>query len=617
MERNPPAGDFDIQTIVNALITEESEESFLASYADKIPLLYRVECSLYSAIRFNHLKNGKILLEQFKSNDYTVLHNAFIIAAAASRSFSFVEFILEHVDNVNTFFKDYLSSCLHIAVKDDNLDLIEILVRYLEEVNMVDDAGYTPLHLAASKGNLKAVQLLCAHKNSKIHLKTYPQWTTPWQMALMQGHYNVVRYLLQHTPILVDVNTLLRGRAPLHMAVYGGDYELVELLLKNPHDKANVDIAIDNGTTPLHLAVGYNNLPLIKLLLAYGANINVATNNGITPLDIACDNPHFDVIKILLEDSSLKNVQAKDQDEVSLLHIATIKNWKDIVELILQHKSVDVNVVDEEGLSPLHLAIVYEHHDLVERFLCHPLINVNSQNNDLMTPLHLAVTRFQVDTAYKLLQHVSTSLSCVSNLSFTPLMLALFCYSDPDDSADKAFDEFNSKIITIVRLLIRYGSPCDLSSELLTQSMLKALKKSFGPEMFELLFNKQITMNGDELTEKNVAMEDEDGVSLLSYYAGMGNIVAVQKILLLQSDNVLKVDHFGDTALSIVRRILKSLRLTKEKDAIIERYSQIEELLIAAVYDTLDTIEDDKKTLIFTQLPTEMLGLIYAFSFKQ
>ena len=47
--------------------------------------------------------------------------------------------------------------------------ILELLLHHHADPNLKDDLGHTPLHRAASRGNLKCVKLLLEHSN-KIEL---------------------------------------------------------------------------------------------------------------------------------------------------------------------------------------------------------------------------------------------------------------------------------------------------------------------------------------------------------------------------------------------------------------------------------------------------------------
>lgn len=57
-----------------------------------------------------------------------------------------------------------LSSALSLSLQaciDENADLVELLVNRGAYLDATDDEGWTPLHAAASAGNVEIAQLVC------------------------------------------------------------------------------------------------------------------------------------------------------------------------------------------------------------------------------------------------------------------------------------------------------------------------------------------------------------------------------------------------------------------------------------------------------------------------
>ena len=72
---------------------------------------------------------------------------------------------------------------------------------------------------------------------------------------------------------------------------------IVRLLLAND---AAVNLAIDDGVTPLYIGCQEGHLDIVRLLLANDAAVNQAANNGFAPLSIGCQEGHLDIVRLLL-----------------------------------------------------------------------------------------------------------------------------------------------------------------------------------------------------------------------------------------------------------------------------------------------------------------------------
>ncbi|HUU10573.1 MAG TPA: ankyrin repeat domain-containing protein, partial [Phycisphaerae bacterium] len=74
------------------------------------------------------------------------------------------------------------------------------------------------------------------------------------------------------------------GRTPLHVAAGEGNRPMVELLVAK---KANVLAADARGSTPLHLAAAKGSQPVVEYLLAHRADARARDKAGRTPLHLA------------------------------------------------------------------------------------------------------------------------------------------------------------------------------------------------------------------------------------------------------------------------------------------------------------------------------------------
>ncbi|KAK6495290.1 hypothetical protein TWF481_003316 [Arthrobotrys musiformis] len=142
-------------------------------------------------------------------------------------------------------------------------------------IDGIDESGRTPLHLAASKGKLDAVQVL---------LEFGATVDVPGDM----------------------------GRTALHYAAIGGFPDVVECLLKagaNPNGMSYLK-------TPLHVSYGsrdlghdgLNSRRVASLLLGAGADPKAQDADGFTPLNTAVVKNNSDVVKALLPHYSVEDI---------------------------------------------------------------------------------------------------------------------------------------------------------------------------------------------------------------------------------------------------------------------------------------------------------------------
>jgi len=119
---------------------------------------------------------------------------------------------------------------LHLALRDDSPKVVEALLAHPAiDVNALNDAGESPLMMAALRGQLATAERLMA-RGAKVH---QPGW------------------------------------APIHYAATGPEPRLVALLLDRG---APLEAESPNRSTPLMMAAGYGPEASVDLLLARGAD---------------------------------------------------------------------------------------------------------------------------------------------------------------------------------------------------------------------------------------------------------------------------------------------------------------------------------------------------------
>jgi len=126
------------------------------------------------------------------------------------------------------------------------------------------------------------------------------------------------------------------------------------------HQNLNAYLKNDKDLTPLHVAVLYNQIIIVGFLL---------------------DHTNIDI-------------NAADSDGLTALHYACIKNYQNIL-LLLLHENADPRLTDSKGNTPLHLAVDRSHESCVKAMLylsehMNLPININAANDKGDTPLHIA-----------------------------------------------------------------------------------------------------------------------------------------------------------------------------------------------------------------------------------
>lgn len=186
-------------------------------------------------------------------------------------------------------------------------------------VNVSNQDGFTPLHMAALHGHSDLVSLLLKH-GASISAKN-AEHAVPLHLACQKGHSQVVECLMDYNAKQNKKDAY--GNTPLIYACLNGHYETTALLLQRG---ASVNLSNAKGNTALHEAVIGKNEALVDLLLQNGAMTHIRNERNCTPAD--CAEPNSNIIKLLETAASYVPPAAEGEKECE--QHATIKIRKKV-----------------------------------------------------------------------------------------------------------------------------------------------------------------------------------------------------------------------------------------------------------------------------------------------
>jgi len=146
-------------------------------------------------------------------------------------------------------------------------------------------------------------------------------------------------------------------------------------------DRALIDAARDG------------NIALVRRELSRGADVNAKDSDGFTVLHLAVANNHKNIAELLIAKGA--DVNAKLVDASTALHYATGNGHKEIAELLIAN-GADVNAKRKKGGTPLHQAAISGHKEIVELLIAKGAdVNtmVVSGDHKGRTPLDVATLR--------------------------------------------------------------------------------------------------------------------------------------------------------------------------------------------------------------------------------
>ena len=160
-------------------------------------------------------------------------------------------------------------------------------------------------------------------------------------------------------------------------ALYNGDIACIQKLLKVSHISPNGRIYSESGSSflLLHAATTGQQLDIVKLLLTdYSMGpyvVSMIDDISLPYIEYIFSFAPQSFIIAIMKYCGVKT-EFKTTEGCSLLHIAVIFNYFDVVSFLLEECcGIDVNVTDDYLHTPLHLAYLYGHTQIAQYLIQH------------------------------------------------------------------------------------------------------------------------------------------------------------------------------------------------------------------------------------------------------
>jgi ankyrin len=329
------------------------------------------------------------LILMLSSNSSAAAGNNTLLDAASAADWTAVRSLLAkgtRGDLVNAVDADG-SRALHWAVRADELEISELLIRAGADVSAENRLGVTPLYLAAQNGNAAMIRkLLSAGAN----------------------------------PNQVDRAT---GETILMVATRTGDHQSVRTLLEAGANANATEPQIQ--LTSLMLAAEGGHVDVVRALLAHEADVRARTRTGTTPAPrlpcvdrTGCGSHGVGIIRGGLPEHGSR---APIPGAMTPLMYAAREGRIEVARLLLQ-AGANVNEVDKNGIGALLMAISNNRIDMA-RFLIDNGANIHATDWYGRTPLFAAIEIRNVDLHYVTFEHMVTAEDRKAAFDFIKLLL--------------------------------------------------------------------------------------------------------------------------------------------------------------------------------------------------
>lgn len=418
-----------------------------------------------------HIKNNNNLSKEYNNEGFTVLHEACRAGLA-----DLVDVIIDNDDESNcilTVSKKSGQTPLHLAVINNHYLVVKSLLKLRQntstdiikkQLNIKDKYGESPLSLSINMSFKKGRNIIAEliNANADINEKNEKGLTLLHQAILKEDTETAI-YLLDNN---ADMNEkTLDNETPLQLSVHCRLNEVVEALCRrgvdssigcplwdalesNQEDIASILVTHGADTdcwspgpdnclqTLLHRAIDDNKEEIAQFLIRSGCDLNSPrkpnnndnnidkTDNGdegydnCTPLHLCCQWGLEQVVQTLVEHGA--NVNSRDADGKTPIHIAIQNQHSQIITLLLCHPNLDLSLRDKKGLSPFATALTVRNNKAAQSILDKLPSAAEQLDNKGRNFLHMAIQKCDMESILFLLSIQVDVNSRVQDVTQTP-----------------------------------------------------------------------------------------------------------------------------------------------------------------------------------------------------
>lgn len=494
-------------------------------------------------------------------------------------------------NNQNNNIKYATKTALHCALENENLEIAKLLLNQLSYEKLTELA------------NIKT--------KNELMLFDYNKITKKENLEIAKLLFSIKDF---------DINARdTKGSLPIYSAAENNNIELFKFLLSNPKIDVNEYYIIDRwkqGYDNIRETVldfvaqwGDSNRNEILKLLLNRAELKISANNNedlVERLEKSEDN---ELNELIINHSNFninavinylhKMIFNYEYNGYTVLTYFIKKERKDIVELLLKSKRLDVNKTDEGHMTPLYLAVELENKDIVKLLVNNDKIDINKKSGYLGEEiiLELAIVKKNEEILRILLSNKNIDVNCVENEKDKTLLYRVILAMNNAVNINE-LRENEKKIIDFYKKTI---------------SLLFAHKNLDT----NLEYNKSYTFLSETIEKKNIWLTDfllsqpkikediqkGDGVKLLNKAIEAGNSEIIGLLISKDEINLNTPDENGKTAIQF------AISFGKEK-IFIEAIKNAKEL-IRNDFNTLDEANKkikEEKLKLLEEIENEFSG---------
>ncbi|CAB3409070.1 unnamed protein product [Caenorhabditis bovis] len=290
------------------------------------------------------------------------------VAAQMNRK-DVVEYLLEE-SNIEEP-DDYGMTPLMLAVSQDSLDCVKVLIERGAQIWRTDNDERTVIYVGAKYNALNSVDYILSHLREEDALsksiasrkslrniesnqesgmvnQTDRDQNSPMHIVASNGYLEMMRLLYAHGAVITLVNE--DEETALHRAAHSGQTSAVRQLIE--WDKRLILMKDEMGNSALHLAAKMGHDITTRVLLEAGADREARNSYQETPLIVAVEAGRLETTQQLISKGALVE---NPSDSRTVLHVAAERGFDNIARFLIQ-VGVTLDRRDDRGRTALDVA---------------------------------------------------------------------------------------------------------------------------------------------------------------------------------------------------------------------------------------------------------------------
>lgn len=330
-----------------------------------------------------------------------------LFLALSMNSIELVELVLKY--NSKPSFINKKSSegtALHIACINNNLDIVKLLLSVPGiDPSLVDQQNHTTLLIAIENENFDIFNAIIDFYGDdfQYHMN-FLMVTLNSIQCYQENHWKYLKRIMEIKSL--DPNLYYQQSTIFYKVCASKIIEGVKFLLSLEHIDPNA-YEIDSYYTPLIFALEYENIEIAKLLIKHPkTDINLKSANNESAFYVSINKGFTEIVEILLNDERF-DPKENEVDYAFCYSNATIS------KMLISTNFVDINHVFDNQMTALIKSVQMNNNEKIDLIINHPSFDKDKSN--INQAIFIAAEQNYTDIYKKLIKLINDDVNIYNN----------------------------------------------------------------------------------------------------------------------------------------------------------------------------------------------------------